>query len=395
MSQRPVPGPKPSPWSQVNNVNRLFPKDGNNDKSLDEDEWTFFPPVFIFNNACPRRVTNLDICKAACILGRRNVVVAAQRFGPIWHIYPNSLESRALLVNRKLVIGDKKNIEVFSKNPSHLVDEFGRALPATKLFIDKAPVIMKSSVIKEALLQMGVKPRSAVKYERLLDRDEAITMWLSNRRYMFIDIPEESLPTNIEIDDHPIQLFYKEQVREWSDNRQGGQAGVRPKTSDGQRQAKALGPGTASTNNSAGNSENGEKELEPGEIEIEPGEIVEEQNDLRVFKNNQPNGSNPLNTSNSNKKENKGDNNEKTIDLTLPTVSTDKCLDTPRKDNSKEATPKASKPNESLVVSGGKGKKGKKKEKKGKKNEAPIISIWSLDDDVESPKKGGEKKVKG
>ena len=377
MDRNLAPGYKPNPWSQIGVSNNLFPKDGNNDKSLEEDEFTFFPPVFIFNNACPRRVTNLDICRAACIVGKRNVVVAAQRFGPIWHIYPNSLEARALLlVKKRLVIGDKKNIEIFSKNPSHLVDEFGRALPATKLFIDKAPVIMSQNTIKESLISLGVKPRSALKYERLLDRDETITAWLSNRRYMFIDIPEKSLPVNIEIDNHPIQLFYREQVRDGSDNRQGGQTAVRINTNGGQAHAPVPNPGSSEKSSTSGNNA-------IGDGEIEPGEIIEDENDfVNTIINNKKD---------SNEKDSQSQDKTVTIDLTLPTKHFSKCPVSPRKDDLQKGTSKAPfSPKSPNPAGTAKGKKGKKDKQKGKGKEPPIESIWDVEN--EQPIKGGKNK---
>ena len=179
---------------------------------MDDDDMTFLPPIFLYNNACPDRVSNLDLCEAAKRLLSGNHLIAAQRFGPLWHLYPKSLEARARLVGKKLEIGSHKNIIMFSKNPSNYVDDFGQTLPGTKLLIDKAPMPMSNSMIKERLVkEFGLKPRSGMKFEPLGFR----TSWLSGRRFMHIDLPKTNLPLTIDIGNPPlpISLYYREQDR--------------------------------------------------------------------------------------------------------------------------------------------------------------------------------------
>ena len=179
---------------------------------LEDDDISFLPPIYLYNNACPTRVSNLDLCQAAKRLLSGNHLIAAQRFGPLWHLYPKSLEARARLVGKNLEIGTYKKIMMFSKNPSNYVDDFGQPLPGTKLIIDKAPMPMSNTMIKERLMkEFGLKPRSGMKFEPLGYQ----TAWLSGRRFMYIDLPTKNLPLTINIGNPslPISLYYKEQDR--------------------------------------------------------------------------------------------------------------------------------------------------------------------------------------
>ena len=174
-------------------------KDNNNPKSSQkyaflsepdkdkEERMPFLEPVFLWNSACPYKVTNLDILEAAQRACFANVLVAAQRFGQLWLLYPTTMENRAWLLTKKLSIGNKRNIDLYSKNPSSLVNDYGQPLPQTKL-IDYAPCPWPHREITEALIKMGVKTKSQMRFEPLRGRDNASTPWLSCRRFIYIDI---------------------------------------------------------------------------------------------------------------------------------------------------------------------------------------------------------------
>ena len=192
-------------------------------KPTSDEEKHFFPPLFLFNKECPHQVSNLAICQAAADSLQFNGVVAAQRFGPLWHLFPKTMEIRAQLAGTFLTIGDKTDIEIFSKNPSELVNEFGQNLPSTKLTIELAPLRMQNSRIKEALLKEGIKPRGFLRYEVIYNsKNQKPTPWYSGKRFIYIDVPQQPLPRVIRIDDFDIKLFHREQKIEYShDSHQG------------------------------------------------------------------------------------------------------------------------------------------------------------------------------
>ena len=105
--------------SFANAVNSGKQKSGLSSSSSNTDqEIVFLPPLFLFNKACPHRVTNLDICQAAARLLGYNGTVAAQRFGPLWHLFPKSMKDRADLAGKQIQI-ENKFVEIFQK--THLI----------------------------------------------------------------------------------------------------------------------------------------------------------------------------------------------------------------------------------------------------------------------------------
>jgi len=203
----------------------------------EDQEISFLPPLFLYNRACPLRVTNLDICQSAARLLGYNGVLAAQRFGPLWHLFPKTLRDRAVLAGKILNI-EGKDVELFSKNPSELVDDFGNAIPSTKVMIDKAPLKVTNKAIKDALLNLGIKPRSGMNYDGIWSKNGKITPWFSGRRYIFIDIPPTPLPEEIVVDSHKLSVRHKEQNME----SQGGSA-----TQRGSSEPDPQGPRQGST----------------------------------------------------------------------------------------------------------------------------------------------------
>ena len=204
---------KPAGSDSSNRVNYYESK---NNKPTSDEEKHFFPPLFLFNKSCPHKVSNLAICQAAADLLQFNGVVAAQRFGPLWHLFPKTMEIRAQLAGKFLAIGENKEIEIFSKNPSEFVNEFGQTLPSTKLTIELAPLRLQNSRIKEALLKEGIKPRGFLRYEVIYSKNQKPTPWYSGKRYMYIDVPQQPIPKIIKIDDFEIKLFHREQTKDFS-----------------------------------------------------------------------------------------------------------------------------------------------------------------------------------
>ena len=153
--------PAAGEWNVVNRHSKSYAKATTSKKtalsvSESDQETSFLPPLFLFNRACPMRVTNLDICQAAAKFLGYNGVAAAQRFGPSWHLFPKSKKYRAHLVGKHPRI-EGIQVEIFSKNSSELIDDYGQPIPSTKVIIDKAPLKVTNKTIEEALLNLGIK----------------------------------------------------------------------------------------------------------------------------------------------------------------------------------------------------------------------------------------------
>ena len=140
---------------------------------------------------------------------------------------------------------------------------------------------------------------------------------------MFIDIPEKLLPVNIEIDNHPIQLFYREQVRDFSDNKQGGQTAVRINTNGRQAQASVPNTGASKKISNSGNNEFEGRDLEDGEIIEDENDVGKDTQLEQNFKNNKGSLNNDSQTQ----------CKEVSIDLTVQTTPIPKCPVSPRKDD--------------------------------------------------------------
>lgn len=170
-------------------------------------------PLFCLDSACPDGVTELDICQASIRLTGTNNVIAAQRFGPIWHLYPKTLEDRALLAGRMLMIQGRE-ITLSSKNPSHLVNEYGQPLPAAKIEIEGLPLRLPNELVLEALAQEGIKTRSPVYYDQIQIKKGVPSQWYSGRRHVYIDVPPKTLWPYITISSYKCQMEYFDYGRE-------------------------------------------------------------------------------------------------------------------------------------------------------------------------------------
>ena len=169
------------------------------------------PPLFFFDSECPPQTKCLDICQASIRMLGCNGVVAAQKFGPLWHLYPSSLENRAKLAGKIMAIRDR-SFTLRSKNPSILVNEYGQPLPATQLSVGGIPLFVFEEKVMEALLEAGVKPRSPLAYDQVILKESVCTSWYSGQRSLYIDIPDSPLPDHLNISSFICQLDYSDNV---------------------------------------------------------------------------------------------------------------------------------------------------------------------------------------
>ena len=165
------------------------------------------PPLFLYANALPDKVTDLQICQASIRLTGANNVVAAQRFGPIWHLYPKTMEDRALLAGRIMSI-DGREATLFSKNPAHLINQYNQPLPSAKLTIGGIPLLIPSEMVTDSLVQEGFKPRSPVYFDQIQIKEGIPSHWYSGTRVVYIDVPNKTPPPIITIASYDCQVHY-------------------------------------------------------------------------------------------------------------------------------------------------------------------------------------------
>ena len=170
------------------------------------------PPLFVLDSECPFGISNIELCQASIRACGVNCLTACQRFGPLWHLYPIDMEHRARLAGKSVSIRGS-SIGFYSKNPSHLVNEFGIAIPATKLTITGISLSITNEDLREALLNLGlgIKPRSELVYEQIFIGKGRPSAWYSGTRFWYIDLPEKPLPMYVDIFSFPCQLHYPEQ----------------------------------------------------------------------------------------------------------------------------------------------------------------------------------------
>ena len=125
------------------------------------------------------RPTVLEVWLAAEREMRQGTVLGAKDIRGLWRIYPATSEARTQLLVRGIRI-NKTLVQPSSTNPFVLKDDTGEEKPATKVWIDNAPISVASSEIEEALVKVGCELRSPIKLERASDADKKLTRFLTD-----------------------------------------------------------------------------------------------------------------------------------------------------------------------------------------------------------------------
>ena len=175
-------------------------------------------PVFVINNHLPafeqKHYTTAEICGAAEKTSGYESIDGAQRIGSLWRIYPRSAESRRKLLIQGFCLR-QVHVEIKDTNPFLVKSPNGEEaeIPATKLIINNIPLSFSDDEILKAVKALGVSVRSKMIEERDRDRDGRLTRWKTGRRFIYIDIPKEPLPKNIDMGPFKAALYHKEQKK--------------------------------------------------------------------------------------------------------------------------------------------------------------------------------------
>ena len=171
-------------------------------------------PVFIHARSLPgeaeKNYTVSDICGACEKRTGYGTILGAQKLG-VWRIYPNTEDSRTKLLLQGIVLRGVR-VNVCDKNPLIVSSRDGdREIETTRLTIGNIPLSFSNEEILDALKKLGVKSRSALFMERDRDHSGALTRWLTGRRFIYMETPEQPLPKRVEMGPFKATLFHFEQ----------------------------------------------------------------------------------------------------------------------------------------------------------------------------------------
>jgi hypothetical protein len=169
-------------------------------------------PVFIPSRNLPedrdQPYTTREICSSAEKTSGYATIIGAQKIGGLWRLYPATIEARAALLLKGVVIR-KTTVNPFDKNP--FIVQGQTEAPTTKLIIGNLPISYSNDEIDRKLNQLGCELHSKIMMER--DRDErgGLTRWLTGRRFVYIKVPSTPLPEKIPVGPATATLYHREQ----------------------------------------------------------------------------------------------------------------------------------------------------------------------------------------
>lgn len=183
--------------------------------SQNQDRGT--PPVFIPCKNLPAvqdsdsQFSVRELCAAGEKTCGYGTVIGAQRIGGLWRVYPKNNQARIELLLKGIQLRGL-TVSPFDKNPFIVRSADGdEEVKTTKLIIGNIPISYSNDEIEKKVVQMGCKPQSKLMMEK--DRDErgGLTRWLTGRRFVYIQIPDQPLPTKINIGSATASLYHREQ----------------------------------------------------------------------------------------------------------------------------------------------------------------------------------------
>ena len=174
-------------------------------------EFVSAPPVFFLNQEAPDNTSHAEFCAAAEKLTGVESIVGCQRIGQVWRLYPATVEVRARLVGKKILLKGK-SIPLSSQNPLNLRNGSGREVPNTKLTIDGVFTSVSSVDLQGYLEKAGARLRSPIFWERAWTT-QGFSRWFTGRRFVYIDLPTSPLPLAISLGDTYASLYYRERPK--------------------------------------------------------------------------------------------------------------------------------------------------------------------------------------
>ena len=174
-------------------------------------------PVYVMHDYLPpegtRQHSVRELCDSCEKTSGFGSIIGAQRIGALWRIYPQSSDARGKLLIQGISLRGH-SVTLKDKNPFSKPTLTGdEEIPTTRLIIGNVPLSVNNTEIEEVIKKIGAKPCSKLLMEK--DRYESgqLTRWLTGRRYMYIEIPENPLPSRVPIGKYSATVYHKEQPK--------------------------------------------------------------------------------------------------------------------------------------------------------------------------------------
>ena len=175
----------------------------------------FSKPFYIKTRDCPKKVSTAAICKACERISGSKSMKAAMWDKGVWKLNAATDEARATLLSAGFIDMGGSVVRLYGDNPYITIDKDGKPIPSTKLVVDGIPVEVDGEVICRFLSQLGINLRSKLHFENAWDADtKTISEWLTGKRFVYIDLPEEELKKDFKLGDFDVKLYYKEMTKE-------------------------------------------------------------------------------------------------------------------------------------------------------------------------------------
>jgi hypothetical protein len=172
-------------------------------------------PVFLLSKDLPlvgdhERATTREICFAAEKVVGHNTIDGAQQIGGPWRVYPKTRTARVQLLVSGLSLRSS-HINLHDDNPFLTRGNNGQEIQTTKVIISNIPISFSNREIENTLTNLGCKPTSKLIDECDREDNGRLTRWKTGRRFMFIEMPNAALPTQVKIGMFTAKIYHREQ----------------------------------------------------------------------------------------------------------------------------------------------------------------------------------------
>ena len=156
----------------------------------------------------------LDIIYAIEDVCGRGKIEGAQRIGKLYRIYVKCEKAKDKLATEGFTF-QGRHVSFHTRNPFTVNDE-----PDTvKIIIGGVPLSVANSEFESALLDLNIEIISDIKFENYRDKDGKWTAYKTGRRFVYCKKPKLNLKPFIKIGLWNASLYYREQIRPSTKNR--------------------------------------------------------------------------------------------------------------------------------------------------------------------------------
>ena len=156
----------------------------------------------------------LDVIYAIEDVCGRGKIEGAQRIGKLFRIYVKCEKARDKLAIEGFTFKGR-HVSFHTRNPFTVNDE-----PDTvKIIIGGVPLSVANSEFERALLDLDINIISDIKFENYRDKDGKWTAYKTGRRFVYCKKPKLNLKPFIKIGLWNASLYYREQIRPNTQNR--------------------------------------------------------------------------------------------------------------------------------------------------------------------------------